>query len=195
MPSLNSHPVSTGTETQRSPVFPKESSALSSLPSGCDSPHRKLLKDDDDHHVSDQNLSQEIHSPVAQGIETRAVGKSRFHPAMLKREEECAASQSYSFELLEEVKKLKEQLMESKAEIQQLKAELGQYLFLADKEKRSGKLQLLLPRAPTSDDSRQYAGSSSCNETSLHARLLVEGASLKRQLGMRTVLILLYTLM
>ena len=142
--------------------------------------------------MSDQNLSQEIHSPVEQGIETRAVGNSRFHPGMLKREEECAAPQScYSFELLDEVKKLKEQLRESKAEIQQLKAELGQYLFLADKEKRSGKLQLLLPRAPTSDDSRQYAVSSSCNETSLHARLLVEGACLKRQPGMRTVLILL----
>ena len=196
VPSLSSYPVSPGTDIQHPPVFPKESSALSFLPSGCDSPHGKLLKDDDDHHVSDQNLSQEIHSPVAQGIETRAVGKSRFHPGVLKREEEPAASQScYSFELLEEVKKLKEQLRESKAEIQQLKAELGRYLFLEDKEKRSGKLQLLLPRAPTSDESRQYAGRSSCNETSLHARLVVEGASLKRQPGMCTVLILLYTLL
>ena len=191
VPSLSSYPVSPGTDIQRPPVFQKESSALSSLPSGCDSPQRKLLKDNDDHHVSDQNLSQEIHSPVAQGIETRAVGKSRFHPGVLKREEESAASQScYSFELQEEVKKLKEQLMESKAEIQQLKAELGRYLFLEDKEKRSGKLQLLLPRAPTSDESRQ----SSCNETSLHARLHTEGACLKRQPGMCMVLILLYTL-
>ena len=108
--------------------------------------------------ASDENLSQEIHSPVTQRIETRAVRRNRFHPGMLKREEECAASQScYSFELQEEVKKLKEQLRESKAEIQQLKAELGRYLFLEDKEKRSGKLQFLLPRAPTSDESRQYA--------------------------------------
>ena len=190
VPSLSSYPVSPGTVIQCPPVFPKESSALSFPLSGCDSPHRKLLKDDDDHHVSDQNLSQEIHSPVAQGIETRAVGKSRFHPGVLKREEESAASQSYSFELQEEVKKLKEQLRESKAEIQQLKAELGRYLFLEDKEKRSGKLQLLLPRAPTSDESRQYADSSSCN-----ARLLVEGASLKRQPGLCTELILLYTLL
>ena len=192
VPSLSSYPVNPGTDIQRPPVFQKESSALSSLPSGCDSPQRKLLKDNDDHHVSDQNLSQEIHSPVAQGIEARAVGKSRFHPGVLKREEESAASQScYSFELQEEVKKLKEQLRESKAEIQQLKAELGRYLFLEDKEKRSGKLQLLLPRAPTSDESRQ----SSCNETSLHARLHAEGACLKRQPGMCMVLILLYTLM
>ncbi|XP_067051801.1 uncharacterized protein [Acropora muricata] len=188
VPSLSSYPVSPGIDIQCPPVFPKESSALSSLPSGCDSPQRKLLKDNDDHHVSDQNLSQEIHSPVAQGIETRAVGKSRFHPGVLKREEESAASQScYSFELQEEVKKLKEQLRESKAEIQQLKAELGRYLFLEDKQKRSGKLQLLLPRAPTSDESRQ----SSCNETSLHARLHAEGACLKREPGpsLRTIFI------
>ena len=135
------------------------------------------------HLVSDQNLSQEIHSAVIQGIETIAVRKSRFHSGVLKGEEESAASQScYSFELQEEVKKLKAQLSESEAEIQQLKAELGRYLFLKDKEKRSGKLQLF-PRAPTSDESRQYAASSSCNETSLDGRLLVEGASLKRQPG------------
>ena len=273
VPSLSSYPVSPGTDIQRSPVFPKESSALSFLPSGCDSPHRELLKDDDmlsngdnmdarprqpgtrqetkdedhctevlqwmtesnvsekssnfdftvgvlrkkdehveadvpctegneyslvqmaaNHHVSDRKLSQEIHSPVTQGIETRAVGKSRFHPGVLKREEESAASQSCYFSELQEVKKLKEQLRESEAEIQQLKAELGRYLFLEDKERRSGKLRLL-PREHTSDESRQYAGSSSCNETGLHARLLVEGASLKKQPGMCTVLILLYTLL
>ena len=195
VPSLSSYSVSPGTDIQHSPVFPKESSALSFLPSGCDSPHRKLLKDDADHHVSNENLSQEIHSPVAQGIEARAVRKSRFQSGMLKREEESAASQScYSFELQEEVKKLKEQLREREAEIQQLKAERGQYLFLEDKEKRSGKLQLLLPRAPTSDESGEYACSSSCNETSLHAGLLVEGACLKRQPGICMVLILLYTL-
>ena len=146
------------------------------------------------HPVSDQNLSQEIHSPVIQGIETIAVRKSRFHSGILKEEEESASSQSYSFELQEEVKKLKAQLRECEAEIQQLKAELGRCLFLEDKEKRSGKLQLL-PRAPTSDESRQYAASSSCNETSLDGRLLVEGASLKRQPGKCTVLILLYALM
>ena len=195
VPSLSSYPVSPGTDIQCPPVFQKESSALSSLPSGCDSPQRKLLKDNDDHHVSDQNLSQEIHSPVAQGIETRAVGKSRFHSGVLKREEESAASQScYSFELQEEVKKLKEQLRESKAEIQQLKAELGRYLFLEDKEKRSGKLKLLL-RAPTSDESRQCAANSSCNEKSLHTRRLVEKACRKKQPGMSMVLIVYYTLM
>ncbi|XP_015765103.1 PREDICTED: uncharacterized protein LOC107344017 isoform X3 [Acropora digitifera] len=143
------------------------------------------------HCASDENLSQEILSPVTQRIETRAVQKSRFHPGMLKREEECAASQiCYSFELQEEVKKLKEQLREREAEIQQLKAELGRYLFLEDKEKRSGKLQLL-PRAPPSDESRQCADSSSCNETSLDRRLHVEGASLKKQSGpsLRTIFI------
>jgi len=145
--------------------------------------------------ASDENLLQEIHSPVTQRIETRAVRKSRFHPGMLKREEECAASQiCYSFELQEEVKKLKEQLRESKAEIQQMKAELGRYLFLEDKEKRSGKLKLLL-RAPTSDESRQYAANSSCNETSLHTRRLVEKACSKKQPGMCMMLIVYYTLM
>ena len=104
-----------------------------------------------------------------------------------QKEEESAASQScYSFELQEEVKKLKEQLRESKAEIQQLKAELGRYLFLEDKQKRSGKLQLLL-RAPTSDETGQYAASLSCNETGLDGRLLVEGAFLKRQPGMCSI--------
>ena len=102
-----------------------------------------------------------------------------------QKEEESADSQScYSFELQEEVKKLKEQLRESKAEIQQLKAELGRFLFLEDKEKRSGKLQLLLPRRSTSDDSGQYDASLSCNETGLDGRLLVEGAFRKRQPGM-----------
>ena len=80
VPSLSSYSVSPGTDFQHSPVFPKESSALPFLPSGCDSPHGKLLKEDEYHHVSDQNLSQEINSPVAQGIEARAVGKSRLHP-------------------------------------------------------------------------------------------------------------------
>ena len=147
------------------------------------------------HCASDQNLSHEIHSPVTQGIERRAVEKSRFHPVVMKKEEESAASQNcYSFELQEEVKKLKEQLRESEVEIRQLKAELGRYLFLEDKEKRSGKLQLL-PRGPTSDESRQYAASSSSNETSLDERLLVEETSLETQPGMCTVLIVLLTLM
>ena len=146
------------------------------------------------HCASDENLSQEILSPVTQRIETRAVEKSRFHPGMLKREEECAASQiCYSFELQEEVKKLKEQVREREAEIQQLRAELGRCLFLEDKEKRSGKLQLL-PRASTSDESRQYATNSSCNKTRLDRRLHVEGASLKKQPGMHSALILLYML-
>ena len=61
-------------------------------------------------------------------------------------------------------------------------------------ESSSGKLQLL-PRAPTRDESRQDTANSACNETSLHTRLHVKGASLKRQPGMHTVLILLYMLM
>lgn len=68
-----------------------------------------------------------------------------------KREEESATSKNYySFEL-QEIKKLKEKLRESKAEIQQLKAKLRRYLFLDDKEKHKGKLQIL-PRVPTSDE-------------------------------------------
>ena len=143
------------------------------------------------HCTSDQNLSQEIHSPVTQGIERRALWKRIFHPVIMKKEEESVPSQScHSFKLQEEVKTLKDQLRESKAEIQQLKAELGRYLFLEDREKRSRKLQLV-PRPPTSDESRQYAASVSCNETSLDRRLLVQGASFKRQPGMCTVLILI----
>ena len=49
------------------------------------------------HHVSDRNRSEEIHSPVPQGTETIAVRK-----VIPKKEEEFAASQNnYSFELQE----------------------------------------------------------------------------------------------
>ena len=140
------------------------------------------------YHASDQNLSEQIHPPVTQGIERRTVGNRRFHSVTPRREEEPAASQRCcSFERQEEMMELKEQLMESEAEIQQLRAELGRYLFLEDKGKRSGKLQLLLSRAPTSDERRQYAANSSFNKTSVDRTLLVEGASLKRQPGMHTV--------
>lgn len=75
-----------------------------------------------------------------------------------------------------ESKELEEKLMEREAEIRQLKAELE-------------KLQSVL-RPPTSDESRQYAASSSRNETSLNGRLLDDGASFKSQSGTCTVLIL-----
>lgn len=108
-----------------------------------------------------------------------------------QKEEESTSSQSCnSFEHQEEVKKLKEQLRDSKAEIQQLKVELGRYLFLEEKEKRIRKLQIL-NGVPRSDESGQYTANSSYNETGLDGRLLVEGASLRRLRGMCTVLILL----
>ena len=86
-----------------------------------------------------------------------------------------------SFLSKEEAEKLREQIKEKEAEIDQLKAQLE-------------KLQLV-PRAPTSDESRQYAPSSSHNETSLSGRLLVDEVSLKSQPGMCTILILSYMLM
>lgn len=68
-----------------------------------------------------------------------------------------------------ESKELLEKLMEREAEIRQLKAELEKL--------RS------IPRPPTSDESRQYAVSSSHNKTSLNGRLLDDGASFKSQSG------------
>ena len=105
-----------------------------------------------------------------------------------QKEEESTSSESCNpFEYQEEVKKLKEQLRDSKAEIQQLKLALGRYLFQEDKEKRIRKLQIL-PGVPRSDEGRQNTANSSCNETGLDGRLLVEGASLRRLRGMCTVL-------
>lgn len=90
-------------------------------------------------------------------------------------------------ELQEGVKKLTEEQRECKAEIQQLKDKvLGLLEYLKN---LSEKLQVLLPTAPTSDERGQYAGSSSCNETSLEGRPMVDGASLKSQPSMFTVLI------
>ena len=101
---------------------------------------------------------------------------------------EAAAFQNCKcIELQEEVKKLTELQRECKAEIQQLEDKLDDFLdcFKNLSEKR----EVLLPKAPTSDESRQYAGSSSFNETSLEGRPLVDGASLKSQPSMFTVLI------
>jgi len=75
-----------------------------------------------------------------------------------------------------ESKELVEKLMEREAEIRQLKAELE-------------KLQSVL-RPSTSDESRQYAASSSHNETSLNGRPLDDGEAFKSQSGTCTVLIL-----
>ena len=101
---------------------------------------------------------------------------------------EAAAFQNCKcIELQEEVKKLTELQRECKTEIQQLEDKLDDFLdyFKNLSEKR----EVLLPKAPTSDESRQYAGSSSFNETSLEGRPLVDGASLKSQPSMFTVLI------
>ncbi|XP_067050021.1 uncharacterized protein [Acropora muricata] len=66
--------------------------------------------------------------------------------------------------LQEEVKKFEVKLGECKAEIQLLKDNF---------KKLRGK--------PLSLESRQYADSSSCNETAMDGRPLVDGASLKSQ--------------
>ena len=93
------------------------------------------------------------------------------------------------------MKKLKEQLRESKAEENQLRDKLRWYHSQGDKEKPGGKLPLV-SRVSTNDESRQDASSGLyCLKTNLDRSRLVEGASLKRQPGLCTVLILLYTLM
>ncbi|XP_074627230.1 uncharacterized protein LOC141885240 [Acropora palmata] len=90
---------------------------------------------------------------------------------------EAAAFQNCKcIELQEGVNKLTEEQRECKAEIQQLKDKVDGFF-----KNLSEKLQVLLPTAPTSDERGQYAGSSSCNETSLEGRPMVDGASLKSQ--------------
>ena len=101
---------------------------------------------------------------------------------------EAAAFQNCKcIELQEGVNKLTEEQRECKAEIQQLKDKVDGFF-----KNLSEKLQVLLPTAPTSDERGQYAGSSSCNETSLEGRPMVDGASLKSQPSMFTVLIPTY---
>ena len=111
---------------------------------------------------------------------------------VISLEESVRSQICYSSELEEELNKLKEQLRESEAERNQLKAKLKWYHLAGDKDKLSGKLPLE-SSANTSDESRQDADSLYFNKT--NKRRLVEGASLKRQPGLCTVLILLYTLM
>ena len=77
---------------------------------------------------------------------------------VLSLQESVRSQICYSSELEEELKRLKEQLRESKAEENQLRDKLRWYHSQGDKEKPGGKLPLV-SRVSTNDESRQDAGS------------------------------------
>ena len=141
-----------------------------------------------DMHIEDnpgsqcQSSLEEMEVSAANGIGMRALRDSVFDPFILSKEEESATFQNNSFELLEQINELKEQLRQREAENQQLKAELGRHLFLEDKEKRSGKL-LSVPRVSASDESRCFRASTSSKCVTTNARLLGGAASLQGKPG------------
>ncbi|XP_068753891.1 uncharacterized protein [Montipora capricornis] len=128
-----------------------------------------------------QSSLEEMEVSASNGIGVRTPRNSVFDPFILSKEEESATFQNNSFELLEQINELKEQLRQTEAENQQLKAELGRHLFLEDKEKRSGKL-LSVPRVSASDESRCFRASTSSKCVTTNARLLGGAASLQGKL-------------
>ncbi|XP_068755985.1 serine-rich adhesin for platelets-like [Montipora capricornis] len=122
-------------------------------------------------HPQRQNSLEEIEVSAANGIGVRTPTNSGLDPFMLSKDEESATSQNNCFELLEQINELKEQLRQSEAENQQLKAEVGQYLFLEDREKRNGKL-LSVPRVSASDDSKSCGASASSKCVTTNGRPL-----------------------
>ncbi|XP_068700062.1 serine-rich adhesin for platelets-like isoform X2 [Montipora foliosa] len=123
------------------------------------------------HHPQRQNSLEEMEVSAANGIGVRTPTNSGLDPFMLSKEEESATFQNNCFELLKQINELKEQLRQREAENQQLKAEVGRYLFLEDREKRSGKL-LSVPRVSASDDSKSCGASASSKCVTTNGRHL-----------------------
>ncbi|XP_068753878.1 uncharacterized protein [Montipora capricornis] len=115
---------------------------------------------------------------AAEVIGVRGSRNSGIDCFVLSKDEESATFQNNCSELQEQINKLQEKLRQTEAEKQQLKADLGRYLFLEDREKRSGKL-LSAPRAFTSDESRCCGGSTASKCLSVNGRLLGGTASLQ----------------
>ena len=120
---------------------------------------------------------------AAEGIGMRGSRNSGIDRFVLSKDEESATFQNNFFELQQQINKLEEKLRQTEAEKQQLKADLGGYLFLEDREKRSGKL-LSAPRAFTGDEIRCCGGSTSSKCLSATGRLLGGTASLQDKPGM-----------
>ena len=134
-------------------------------------------------HPQCQNSLEEMEVSAANGIGLRAPRNRVLDPFMLSKKEESATYQNNLFELLEQINELKEQLRQREAENQQLKAEVGRYLFLEDREKRSGKL-VSVPRAFASDESISCGASASVKCVTTNGRLLGGAASLQDNPGM-----------
>ena len=83
--------------------------------------------------------------------------------------DELGSPQHQFNELQEQTNPLKEQLKNSEAEKQQLQSELGRYLFLEDKGRRS---ELMLSREIVTGQSRPCAGSASSALMNMDERLL-----------------------
>ncbi|XP_068753876.1 uncharacterized protein [Montipora capricornis] len=132
------------------------------------------------HHLKCQSSLKEMEVSAAKGIGVRAPRSCGLDPCVLSKDEESATFQGNYFELQEQGNKLVEQLRLSEAENQQLKAELGRYQFLEDREKRSGKF-LSVPKPSASDDSRFRGARTSFKCVSTNGRRLGEAASLQEK--------------
>ncbi|XP_068700122.1 uncharacterized protein [Montipora foliosa] len=123
-----------------------------------------------------QSSLEEIEVSASNGIGVRTPRNIDLDPVILSKDERSATFGNNSFELLEQINELKEQLREREAENQQLRAEVGRYLFLEDREKRSGKL-LSVPREIASDEFISCGASASFKCGTTNGRLLGGAAS------------------
>ena len=132
-------------------------------------------------HPQCKNSLEEIELSAAEGTGVRGSSNSGIDRFVLSKDEESATFQNNCFELQQQINKLEEKLRQTEAEKQQLKADLGRYLFLEDREKRTGKL-LSAPRAFTGDEIRCCGGSTSSKSAT--GKLLGRTASLQDKPGM-----------
>ena len=130
-----------------------------------------------------QSSLEEMEVSASNAIGVRTPRNIDLDPVILSKDEESATFQNNCFELLEQINELKEQLRQREAENQQLRAEVGRYLFLEDREKRSGKL-LSVPREIASDESISCGASASFKCGTTNGRLLGGAASLQDNPGM-----------
>ena len=130
-----------------------------------------------------QSSLEEMELSASNGIGVRTTRNIDLDPVILNKTEESATFQNNSFELLEQINELKEQLRQREAENQQLRAEVGRYLFLEDREKRSGKL-LSVPREIASDESISWRASASFKCGNINGRLLGGAAYFQDNPGM-----------
>ena len=126
-----------------------------------------------DCHPQCLSTFEEMEVSVAVGIGVRASRNSGLDPF---------AVINYP-DIQEEINELKEQLRQREAENQTLKANLGRYQFLEDREKRWG-TPFSEPRTSASDESRCCGASTSFKCVSTNGRILGGAVSLQDKPGM-----------